>query len=422
MCGILPVIGLRLNLPMSRTAQLILQSPLKKAIAASFSAFVIMGGVNLLIYDLVSGFAPAQNLGGFAGQLLAISLFMSATAGVIAYCCLLGSQTAEATSETTDQTNVSLKSEDQTIGQEIVEATLDSTPENKPNSTPASNLSITPPQTQSITAFIVDDNAANRMVIDSFLQADNINTVVIDNGQETVELFQQHHPDIIFMDIEMDDMDGLQTTRAIRVLEKEDQRVPIVAVSAHSEAEHRYQALLVGYDDYLVKPIKDTQLYESLNRWCQINLDTQQTSTHAKITDNKQTEAPELDLPIIDVNHDTIEKTVSIEKSLEYSNQNKALACDMLQLLIKMIRDEKQPLMDLHQQQDWEKLGQLAHKLYGGSCYCGVEHLQAASKRVDVLMQNKEYEDIDQAMTELLLAIEELLLWDEQYDVEIIFT
>jgi CheY-like chemotaxis protein len=90
--------------------------------------------------------------------------------------------------------------------------------------------------------------------------------VVANNGQEGIEAFEEVSFDVVLMDIEMPGMDGFETTRAIR--KKEDDtghRVPIIAITAHAVKGFRERCFEAGMDDYLTKPLKREQLFESMN-------------------------------------------------------------------------------------------------------------------------------------------------------------
>lgn len=269
-----------------------------------------------------------------------------------------------------------------------------------------------------IQILVVDDNPANRLVITNFLSNEGIATVQASSGEEAIRLFQENEFNMVFMDIEMSDTDGLEATQVIRSIEKafNKSRTPIIGVSAHSEKEKMYQSLLAGFDGYMVKPVKDTDLHDSLKRWCDFDSSIKGSATE------EDTIIEPLDIAEpLTVNDDTIAKVIDIEQSLSYSHNNRGLAKDMLELLIKMIRQEKSNLIKHYREQDWEALSLLTHKLHGGSCYCGVPKLQQSCETADKLLQKQQYTDIDQPMKKLIQSMEELLDWDEQYDIDIIF-
>ncbi|ODS23444.1 hypothetical protein AB835_08770 [Candidatus Endobugula sertula] len=281
-------------------------------------------------------------------------------------------------------------------------------------------LTSTENQVATLTVLIVDDNPANCLVIDNMMKSHQVNTLFAHNGIEAIERYQKHSPNLIFMDIELNGMSGIEALKTIRFQEKASYRVPIVAVSAHDEQDKRYQALLAGFNDYLTKPVQDKALFDALLRWRIVNPEklTKKNTSIYTIHNAKPDEAP---TPSIPTKPSSIKHIVSIEKSLAYSHHNKPLAKDMLALLIKMIKEEKQHFRTLYQQRDWPALTQLTHKLYGGSCYCGVPQLQEYCRTANNMLQQENYDHIDQTMKRLLSAMEDILIWSEEYDIEVIF-
>jgi two-component system, sensor histidine kinase len=104
-------------------------------------------------------------------------------------------------------------------------------------------------------ALIVDDQAVNRELLKIMLRRQGYFTDLASNGEEAVALSQTTTYSIIFMDLEMPGMDGLQTTRKIRELRKEGSRVPIIAVTATTTKGTREKCLEAGMDEYLTKPV-----------------------------------------------------------------------------------------------------------------------------------------------------------------------
>ncbi|WP_051881455.1 response regulator [Parvularcula oceani] len=114
-----------------------------------------------------------------------------------------------------------------------------------------------------------DDNAVNRMVLSSLIDADRYAVTLAENGREAYEACRTASFDIVLMDLSMPELDGYQATAAIRALEQKEgrERVPIVCLTAHALAGQREDCLAHGMDDYLAKPIKKEALGRILESW-----------------------------------------------------------------------------------------------------------------------------------------------------------
>ena len=114
---------------------------------------------------------------------------------------------------------------------------------------------------------IVDDDMRNIFALASVLEEYQMRIVSADNGRDAIALLQKD-PDIdaILMDIMMPEMDGLDTTRAIRAL-PDGKNVPIIAVTAKAMKGDRDRCLEAGAWDYLSKPVDREQLLATLRAW-----------------------------------------------------------------------------------------------------------------------------------------------------------
>jgi signal transduction histidine kinase/DNA-binding response OmpR family regulator len=114
---------------------------------------------------------------------------------------------------------------------------------------------------------LAEDNAFNQKVAVGMLGRLGYSVTIANNGREAVELFAQHRFDIVFMDIQMPEMDGFRATELIREEQKRSGvRVPILAMTAHAMAGDREKCLAAGMDDYLSKPISREELFHMLER------------------------------------------------------------------------------------------------------------------------------------------------------------
>jgi signal transduction histidine kinase/HPt (histidine-containing phosphotransfer) domain-containing protein len=114
---------------------------------------------------------------------------------------------------------------------------------------------------------IADDVEANRLLVVTRLEQRGHHVLVAEDGLQVLACHEQGGMDVILMDLQMPNMDGLEATRVIRAREKASgtaQRVPIIALTAHSMASDRDKCLAAGMDEYVSKPIDFFQLYTIL--------------------------------------------------------------------------------------------------------------------------------------------------------------
>ncbi|MGB0723340.1 MAG: response regulator [Gammaproteobacteria bacterium] len=116
---------------------------------------------------------------------------------------------------------------------------------------------------------LVEDNPVNRKVAQALLKRLNLNVVNAENGHEALECLRQSRFDLVLMDVQMPEMDGLEATRRLRARESELDlpHTPVVALTANAMATDRSDCRDVGMDDFIAKPIKRDILERVLSRW-----------------------------------------------------------------------------------------------------------------------------------------------------------
>jgi CheY-like chemotaxis protein len=115
---------------------------------------------------------------------------------------------------------------------------------------------------------VAEDNPINQQLMERLLSKRGASVTVASNGREAVDAFGSSRFDIVFMDIQMPEMDGLAATREIRRIEGgRFPRTPLIALTAHASREDREQCLSAGMDGYLSKPLKFEELDRTLARW-----------------------------------------------------------------------------------------------------------------------------------------------------------
>jgi two-component system cell cycle response regulator DivK len=119
-------------------------------------------------------------------------------------------------------------------------------------------MSPAPNQAQS-TILIVDDFDDTRLLLRTWLEKKGYVVIEAENGKEAVVAAESNRPDLIIMDVEMPELDGLSATREIRALDNFEQ-VPIVAVSAYGADQFRADALNAGCNEYVATPFEPEEL------------------------------------------------------------------------------------------------------------------------------------------------------------------
>jgi len=125
---------------------------------------------------------------------------------------------------------------------------------------------------RSLKILLAEDNKINQKVATKTLEAFGHEVDVVENGLDAIEKVKQKDYDLIMMDLEMPEMDGIEATRIIRKMESDNlvhgsgkKRIKIVALTAHSTTEDRAKCQAIGMDDYISKPFRQSEIARALN-------------------------------------------------------------------------------------------------------------------------------------------------------------
>ncbi|WP_338804640.1 ATP-binding protein [Xenorhabdus griffiniae] len=202
-----------------------------------------------------------------------------------------------------------------------------------------------------MTVMAVDDNPANLKLIGTLLHELVENTFLCSNGIEALEIAKQHALDLILMDIQMADMDGIQTSEQIQQL-PQHKETPIVAVTAFA----CHEAKNAPFIDCLSKPLDENCLKTLLNQYCR----------------QKKSQA------------------IDWEMALKRTAGKESLAREMLEMLVKSLPDMK-GMIKQALTADGEALRKHfqhhVHQLHGSCCYNGVPKLKAICELVEKQLQ-----------------------------------
>ena len=111
---------------------------------------------------------------------------------------------------------------------------------------------------------LAEDNATNQLVFSKLVQGCDFDLTIAENGREALEHAPHGTFDVVFMDMRMPEMDGLEATRAIRALGGEWARIPIIALTANAFPDDVQGCRDAGMNEFMSKPIRKKILIEKL--------------------------------------------------------------------------------------------------------------------------------------------------------------
>jgi CheY-like chemotaxis protein len=114
---------------------------------------------------------------------------------------------------------------------------------------------------------LVEDNPISQNLELKILREVGYDVDAVATGNEAIESIKSGMFDLVLMDVEMTDMDGISATKKIRALDGSHAKVPIIAVTAHSSMKDREKCLAAGMDDYIAKPINIHFLKITIDQW-----------------------------------------------------------------------------------------------------------------------------------------------------------
>lgn len=225
----------------------------------------------------------------------------------------------------------------------------------------------------------VDDMEMNLRLLTTWFKNTKLQLTLAYSGKDAVLQCYENEFDLILMDVQMPNMDGIETTKRIRQTEL-NLGTPIIAVTAHAFKEEQDRLLASGMDDYLPKPLNLSDLVDLIIRWCQ------------------QVEEVPAELAHFDW-------TVAIKRA----NYNEAGALDILEQFIKQLPSLASNIEQCYKANDFAEMQAFVHQLHGACCYTGVPKLLKLCDDIEGALKRQAYELVNKKMANFNEAIQGVL-------------
>lgn len=235
---------------------------------------------------------------------------------------------------------------------------------------------------------LADDNIINQKVAMRLLQQMGYKPDVAGNGVEAVAALDRQAYDIVFMDVMMPEMDGLEATKVIRERQQHQSQYPtykqnliIVAMTASAMQGDRERCLAAGMDDYLPKPVRPEEVRKVIETWGPVasaNAEAVGSAPKAVITE----------VPIAPADM----KAVDMERLMDFTDGNTENLRELVTLYLQQTADQLGKLQVAVQAGDTDEVRRIAHSCAGASATCGMA-------RIVPLLRELERQGMDGCLT-----------------------
>ncbi len=148
-----------------------------------------------------------------------------------------------------------------------------------------------------VSVLVAEDNIVNQQVAQALLKKLGVDAEVADNGVMALRALEARHYDLVLMDMQMPEMDGVEATKQIRSPESDvlDHDIPIIAMTANALKGDRETCIKAGMNDYLTKPVNPNTLAEILDKWLPGKISQGGEKTEKNFLSEENSELPVFD-------------------------------------------------------------------------------------------------------------------------------
>jgi PAS domain S-box-containing protein len=220
---------------------------------------------------------------------------------------------------------------------------------------------------------LVEDNAINRQVAAALLRKRGYEVESAGNGREAIALLDRKTFDLVFMDVQMPEMDGFETTQRLRA-DARLANVPVIAMTAHALKGDRERCLAAGMNDYIAKPVRAEQMFRMAEKWIRPRPDSgrddacEHAATQEEIGSSEQAGS----VPPVDV-----------EAALSNCAGDRELLKIVVETFLEQAPLQIQSLREGLSSRDWATLARLAHNLKGSSATLGATRVRSIAVELE---------------------------------------
>ncbi len=278
---------------------------------------------------------------------------------------------------------------------DAIVTSLDYAPSHERRTT-APSLSPLPGTQRPLHVLLAEDNTVNQRLAARLLEKRGHAVCVVSNGRDALEALRNELFDIILMDVQMPDMDGFETTAAIRVSETATGgHIPIVAMTAHAMTGDRDRCLAAGMDGYVSKPLKVEELFKIIEGV----VSSREPTVSPRSCEEKRGGAQSEDRGLAQAD------IFDIGEAMERVDGDTNLLKEIVALIIDDMPARLADIADATARRDGDKLERAAHALKGSAGSLAAHRAFQAATRLEDIGHDRDFEELAQAHADLLREV-----------------
>jgi two-component system, sensor histidine kinase and response regulator len=275
-------------------------------------------------------------------------------------------------------------------------------------------------QPRPLRILLAEDNEINQKMTRVLLMRQGHSVDLAGNGAAAVEAVKQSQYDLIFMDVQMPEMDGFEAAQTIRKLEADGvikgPHVPIVAMTAHALHGDRQRCMDAGMDDYVSKPLDPRKVFQAIERWSDQSSTRLTTGELRSVEDRliglaaTTSDVPEKIEPPAEENASASDENVvlDVESALIRFGEDRDFYYNLLSDFLRSLPARIDEMRDALKSGDASALSYLAHNMKGVSANFGAMRLAHLSAEMDSVCRENNLNAAVNFMAETEIAASEL--------------
>lgn len=236
---------------------------------------------------------------------------------------------------------------------------------------------------------VAEDIELNQQIVRHIIQSWGCEVTIAINGTQALHFIRKYTYDLVLMDIQMPEMDGVQATLQIRSLpDKTKATIPIIAFTAHSHKADAARYLAAGMNDYLSKPFVEEKLYAMIAKYLLPSPETPEYMPEEKATPEISSSEKLYDLSLIEA----------------VSGGDTDFIRKMIDLFMETVPPSVQEMNQHGEQQGWEEVSKIAHKLKSTLDSMGIQSVKQEIRTIEQSAKNRQQLELLPAMMHKVTA------------------